>query len=318
MNEYIAGKTKLLKTLLLTITILFSACSTKNALVFTGTKGNYEKVYKQKLILLQKHGLEIWDPHENLDKAFKQVYGSTNLDSLSVFNVSTTNANIAKLVEKYPKLGMFIPFNVLIYKTKDEDNTTWIGHMSPELISELSDINSNNKDKQIIHSLFKPLDIKMKSVLKEDSSSKTITYSSIEENSMIFYVHDISGNIEDFKDEFQENFESHLEYNKYIIAGYYDYKEACNDYNIALDYDAYWVYDIVNFKSAYTISQNNPELFTLFPSKVYMYIKNKKLYVGMMRYEKWINLLGLENEKTIEVLKNYDKVIIDILDKLLK
>jgi len=306
------------KYLGLIIFLLFTGCASKKALIFNGSKGSNEQAYVEKIVSLNPEGFELWDPHEDIQLSFTNIYASSKLETLNVYTLANSNQKLPKLLEKYPKVGLFLPLNLLLYKEKEEeDNNTWVGYISPQLLLELSDI-TNSEDKQTLKSIYKPLDTNMKSVLSNTSVSKSIDYASIPKDTITLFEYDISGNVEDFMYEFQENFEAKLEYNNYTIAGYYNYKETFNDIQMAFNYDEYWVYNVVNLKSAYIISQNSPELFTLFPSRISMYIKNNKLYVSMIKYENWISILDLKDAQTIQVFKNYDKGIVDVLNELLE
>jgi len=304
-------KTILKSTLALTLVAGISGCtvstSTSKAekrigMTLHGVEGNQEKHFMKMVEDLESIDFVLSDPHEKINDAYVEKYGSTKLDNLGFFSVAN-DKKLRKLLEKYPQIGGFSPFNLHVYKKKRE-NKTWVGHVNPEVMMDIVGVHDLAARAEFI-SMFTPLDEKIMHDMKP-TTVKNMMFSTLPTETMINFEFDVKGNIEDFVEDFQERFEGTFEDKKYIIAGFKNIKEAYDDMEVDFSYDAYFVYSLCHFKFSNTVFNDRPEAGAFAPCSVYMYVKNGKMYVGMPKLENWTNVIGLTDPVKVKAVKDLD------------
>lgn len=282
-------------------------------------------------------GFILSDPHEHIDNAYKEKWGTATqtvkgvtgphpdfdptfkvtLDNLGFFSV-TNDKVVGPLLMKEPALGGFSPFNFHIYKKAGEDKT-YVGHVMPETMLDIVGI----KDKEVrakFTASFSELD---KLAEKEIGSTvQIIDYKALPAKPMMTFEvpFERTGDIQEFIDTFQGEFEEKFEANKYIIAGYKNMKEAMTNSGVKFDrFDAYWVYSLCHFRFSEGIFNNGrPDAGTFAPCSMYMYVDkgSNKLMVGMPRLENWIAVMGINDPKMVKSIYDLDKQIVEIMKEL--
>jgi hypothetical protein len=131
---------------------------------------------------------------------------------------------------------------------------------------------------------------------------------------------DREGDLTDFIDEFQEGFEEAFEENKYIIAGYKNFKEVYTDAELPFEeYDKFFVYGLCHFTFSYNIfNKGRPDAGAFAPCAMYFYIKagSDKMIVGMPRLATWVSVMNIKDETMIQSTKDLDAEIIGIMKEL--
>ncbi len=275
-------------------------------------------------------GFILSDPHERINDAYLEKYGKPKidgeaneaydpdfkltLDNLGFFSVSNDEA-IRTLLLKAPELGGFSPFNLHIYKKKNDDKT-YVGHIKPEVMLDIVGIKDKDVRAEFIKS-FEPID----ALVEKEIGGKVIGagYDKVPANPMMQfeYTFDRPEDIGDFVDEFQETFEEKFEENSYIIAGYKNYVETYDDLEQEFKrYDAYWVYSLCHFVFSYNIfNKGRPDAGAFAPCSMYMYIEKDKniLHIGMPTLQNWKTVLGIKDAKKLKFIDKIDKEIVDIM-----
>ncbi len=285
---------------------------------FNVIQGNAEKPYMKMINeKIEDIGFVLSDPHERINDAYKEKYGSTVLDNLGFFSI-TNDESMRELLLKEPSLGGFSPFNLHIYKKNDE-NRTYVGHVMPNTMLDIVGV-KDKKVREAFNAQFGPLD-----KLVQDSLGGKVEFTSYDKlpakTMMRFEVpFDRPEDLSEFIDEFQEEFEGAFEENHYIIAGYKNFKETYTDLELPFDrYDAYWVYSLCHFKFSYGIfNTGRPEAGAFAPCSMYMYIEkgSNKLIVGMPLLQNWIAVVGIKDKAKIEAMKKLDAEIIKIMKEM--
>ena len=300
-----------------------------DAVRFNVVAGDAEKQYNE---LINKKinsvGFMLSDPHERINDAYKTKYGvktsnqydsdwSETLDNLGFFSVAN-DVKLRELLIKAPELGGFSPFNLHVYKKKNE-NKTYVGHIVPDVMLDIVGI----KDKAIrsdFNAMFPALDAL---VQKEIGGKVEISqYSSLPAEPMMNFeiTFERPADLGDYIDEFQEEFEGAFEGKEYIIAGYKNFKESYDDLGLDFEkYDAYFVYSLCHFTYSYNMfNKGRPDAGAFAPCSMYMYIKKgtNTLVVGMPKLSNWISVLGIKNEVMNKSVYALDKEIIDIMTGL--
>ena len=324
---------KLIKTTLLlsvAATIAFGA----QAVRFNVVDGDAEKQYNDLINKkIESVGYVLSDPHERINDAYKKKYGEKTvdgkpnedydpawqltLDNLGFFSVANDVA-LRELLLSNPELGGFSPFNLHVYKKKNE-NKTYVGHLVPEVMLDVVGI----KDKAIrekFAAMFPALD---ELVQKEIGGKVEITeYTSLPEKPMMNFeiTFDRPEDLGDYIDEFQEGFEAAFEENKYIIAGYKNFKESYTDLELDFDkYDQYFVYSLCHFTYSYNIfNKGRPDAGAFAPCSMYMYIEkgSNKLIIGMPKLANWTAVMNMKDDVMNKSVEDLDKEIIKIMISL--
>ncbi|MEA3492032.1 MAG: hypothetical protein U9R27_09055 [Campylobacterota bacterium] len=267
---------------------------------------------------IKKIGFVLTDPHKRVNDGYKKKYGSTELDILSFMSVSNKNA-MSPLLEIDPRLAGFNPFNMLIYRAIGEKNT-YIGHLAPTAILDMIGITD-----ETIRSEYPKMIAPLDAMIKEEfgSNISTIKIEKMAERKMMNFEipFERPEDLDDFIDEFQEKFEEEFEEKKYIIAGFFNYKESFDDIDRLPSYDAFWVYSLCHFKFSYTVFDNKggrPDAGLFAPCSMYMYIKKDSnvLVVGMPRLANWAATLGIKDKNRLSLVEQLDKEIPEIMISL--
>ncbi len=321
----------ILSSLLLFIPSLLLATSTtttpnKDTLaVFYTLEGDIQEKFNT---LVEKQlktiGFNITDPHKRVNDQYEKKYGSTVLDVLSFMSV-VNDDNIIPLLNIDPRIAAFSPFNMLIHKRLDEQQSH-VGHLMPEAILDMIGI-EDKKVRAEFTAAFKPLDEMLEKELGTKGAKVTKTYmpyKKLAQKRMINFEFEFEEpeDLDDFIDEFQNKFELAFIDKHYLIAGYHNFMEASDDAEEILeDYAAFWTYSLCHLEYSYNMFDNkgaHPEAGLFAPCSMYMYIKKgtNKLVLGMPTLVNWSDTLGITDEKRVGLVHKLDKEILEILTAL--
>lgn len=323
---------KLIKNLVLTMSIFLisplsattqpmnpspTAVSEKGLAVFHAVPGNIEKQYNQFVEeKLKSIGFSLTDPHKRVNDQYETKYGSTVLDVLSFLPV-VNNKVIIPLLNIDPRIAGFAPFNMLIYKKRDE-NITHVGHLMPQTMLDILGI-KNEEVREKFTATFELLDKSMDTELGGKKSY--LSYTKLPKQKMITFEYDfkVPEDMDDFISEFQNNFELAFINKGYLIAGYHNFMEATdNAEEILSGYDAFWTYSLCHLEFSYGMFDNKkakPQAGLFAPCTMYMYIKKgtNRLVVGMYRLHNWSDTLNIQDENRLKLVEKLDTEIPQIL-----
>lgn len=292
---------------------------------FNVADGNTEEAYN-KLVneKIQTIGYVLSDPHERINDGYAEKYGATNLDNLGFMSI-TNDEGLRPLLIADPRIGGFSPFNLHVYKLKNEDKT-YVGHIVPETMLDIVGV-QDKKTREGFIALFPSLD---ELVQKEIGGKVGISeYKALPEEPMMefTFTFDRPDEIEDYVDEFQEGFEELFEEKKYIIAGYKNFRETYDDLELDFEkYDAYFVYSLCHFEfsngifnmDAKATHTARPDAGAFAPCSMYMYIEKDQnvMHVGMPKLENWIKVMDIKDPVKVKAIKGLDAQIIDMMKTL--
>ena len=292
--------------------------SDTNALaVFYTLDGDIQKKYNTLVEnKLKTIGFKLTDPHKRVNDQYETKWGSTVLDVLSFMPIVNDEV-ILPLLNIDPRIAGFAPFNMLIHKKLDE-NVTHVGHLQPKIMLDILDI--QDKDiREKFTATFAPLDAMIE---KELGGTKSfMPYAKLPTQTMINYEYSFEApeDMDDFIDEFQNNFELAFIDKGYLIAGYHNFMEATDDAEeILAGYDAFWTYSLCHLEFSYNMFDKEgarPEAGLFAPCTMFMYIKKgtNKLIVGMFRLHNWSDTLNITDSKRLGLVERLDTEIPDIL-----
>ena len=292
--------------------------TTETALaVFFTVKGDVQEKYN---LLMEKKireiGFNLTDPHKRVNDHYKTEFGSTVLDVLSFMPVVNDKV-ILPLLNIDPRIAGFAPFNMLIEKKLDEENTH-VGHLMPNVMLDILGI----KNKEVRDKFTASIHTLDTLIAQEIGGEKSyIPIKKLPEQTMMNfeYSFDIPDEMEDFIDEFQEKFETVLTDKKYLVAGYHNFMESTdNAKEILKNYDAFWTYSLCHMEFSYNIFDKKdarPDAGLFAPCTMYMYIPkgSGKLIIGMYRLHNWSDTLGIDDEQKVSLVEKLDRELPEIL-----
>jgi uncharacterized protein (DUF302 family) len=286
--------------------------------MFNVADGNAEEHYNVMINgQLKSAGYSLSDPHERINDGYKDKYGATNLDNLGFFSI-THDTGVRELLLSNPEIGGFAPFNLHVFKRTGEDKT-YVGHIMPETMMDIVGV----QDKAVrakFSALFPSLDKLVQD--KIGGKVEYMEYDKLTKNPMMKFEIEFERpeDLTEYIDEFQAEFEAKFEENKYIIAGYKNFKETYDDMELEFDkYDAYYVYSLCHFQFSEGIfNQGRPDAGVFAPCSMYMYVEagSNKLIIGMPKLENWISVMKITEQKKIDAIHALDKEIISIMKDL--
>ncbi len=269
-------------------------------------------------------GFILSDPHERINDGYATKYGGTNLDNLGFFSLTADEA-LRPLLLKAPELGGFSPFNLHIYKVKGE-NVTRVGHVMPNTMLDIVGV-QDKATRAEFTKIFEPLDALVEEKL--GGKVEVVQYDKLPAQPMMHFEIEVDreGELSDFIDSFQEEFEAAFEEKKYIIAGYKNFREAYADLELDFPkYDAYFVYSLCHFTFSNGVfnlvdgqeGDARPDAGAFAPCSMYMYIEkgSNKMVVGMPKLENWIAVMGIKDKKMVDAIHTLDKEIVGIMEGL--
>ncbi len=309
-------------------TMAFGAQGVMLNVVSGNAEAKYNTMINEKI---KSIGFVLSDPHARINDAYATKYGSKtledgkpnpnydpawnkNLDSLGFFSVSN-DVKIRELLLKAPELGGFSPFNLHMFKPVNEDNT-YVGHVVPQTMLDIVGIKDEALRKEFIGT-FTELDAMVQKEI--GGVAKVSEYKSLPAKPMMQFeiTFDRPAELGTYLDEFQEKFEAAFEKNKYIIAGFKNYKEAYTDLNLEFSkYDAYFTYSLCHFTFSYNIfNKGRPDAGAFAPCSMYMYIAKdtNKLVIGMPRLANWTSVLHIEDAVMQKSITDLDIEITKIM-----
>jgi len=309
-----------IKKLILTTSIVALTAiglQAKQGIKYYNIKGDAsEKLYHMIEKDLPAIGFLVTDPHKKINEAYKKKYGRTIFDTLDFFPI-VNEGTLKTLLEKEPRLAGFNPFDLFLYKAKD-DNASHVGHLTPDTILDILKID-NKEIREGYKASFPALDKLLVNTLGDNVSYAE--YDALPEDRMMNFEVSIpkDANLEDFIDDFQEKFEEAFEKKEYIIAGFQNFKEAYEETDDKFaTYDAFWTYSLCHFKFSYAIFDNGGSRAgagVFAPCTMYMYIKkdSKTLVIGMPKLANWQAVSKIVDPKRVDFIKQLDAEIPSIM-----
>ncbi|MDB2562045.1 hypothetical protein N9X61_00415 [Sulfurimonas sp.] len=320
---------KIVKTtvaLSLVATVAFAANSTRFNVIDGDVGEKYENLLNDSLE--SKIGFVTSDGNGRINDAYATKYGDKsntdydkdwkkNLDNLGFFTI-VNDKKLHSLLKVSPEVAGFSPFNQLIYKKMNE-NKSYVGHLDPNTMLDIVGTKDTNTRKEFV-AMFDTLDKWTATEL--GGKVETSTFNALPAKTMMRFEIpvDRSGDVADFLETYQENYEAAFEDKKYIIAGYRDFKETYADLEMDFEeYDAFFVYSLCHFTFSYNIfNKGRPDAGVFAPCSMYAYIKKDSdtMVLGMPTLANWPAIMDIKDPAKLEWVKKIDAEIISIMKSM--
>lgn len=298
-----------------TVQVSMPTVEKKSVILYT-IKGNAEEKYNKMMKeQLKPIGFLAPDPRSGVNKVYKKMYGKTTLDGLSFMTI-VDKKGIKPLLNIDPTIAAFNPFNLLMYKHKDK-NETIISHLTTDAVFDmLGSTNQEVKD-GYIKSMAKIDELVVKNF--PDAKISYATYEKSAADTMMNFEYEFKRpeDLMDFIDEIQEKVEDTFTEKGYIMAGFFNFKETFDGSKLLPQMDEFWTFSLCHFKYSYAFFDNKgarPEAAVFAPCTMYMYIQKgtNKLVVGMPRLQNWISMFDIKDKARMEYNQKLDKEIVEI------
>ncbi len=254
--------------------------------------------------------------NNDMNVAFKSKFKATNHDMYHLFTVYKKEL-VLELVKISPKAALVAPLSMSFYMNKGSKDIH-ISSLSLEGMAKVTGISADNKymveySKLVVDTLAKALpnghfEKLSKKALKVDGDL-VVSFSTEMEAQ--------GDEIEDELDGLQTELEGSLETVGFVIAGFNklgeEFVEAGYD-----KYDFFDAYSICKLPVIFEVSKTHPEAGAFAPCTFYMY-KEKGATVVNMAYpsvNNWISSLAIEDKPSIKVLKDAEKLMIDVVNEV--
>lgn len=247
----------------------------------------------------KKNGFYISD-NRDMNGPFMKQFEQTDFKVYNLFTLYHIDS-VHNLAKKYPRIGLFTPMSMSIYTRKGE-TTLHVSSLTVDAMAKISGIPATNPDLQRIGKLVKEILAKT----MPNGTFETFTYKvSSTQKELITKMH-IKFDPETWKDDSEgmiEDFESRLEMNGFVQAGFtdinYDFIKAGDD-----TFDLFVSESICKLPVIYAVAKTRPEAGAFAPCSISMYKKkgDDTMYVEYPNVYNWIASLSIADKEAIKEL----------------
>lgn len=247
----------------------------------------------------KKMGFYIND-NRDMNGPYVKQFKETEFKTYNLFTLYHIKS-VQNLAKKFPRIGLFTPMSMAIYTRKGE-NKIHVSFLTVDTMSKITGIPVSNVDLQRIGKLVKST---LETALP-NGTYETFNYKvSSTQKELITKMH-IELDPEDWEDTSEgiiEEFESGLELNGFVQAGFtdinYDFKESGDD-----TFDMFVSESICKLPVIFAVSKSRPEAGAFAPCSVSMYKKkgDNFMYVEYPNVYNWIAALTIKDKEAITQL----------------
>ena len=262
-----------------------------------------------------ENGMQV-DVNNDMNSIFEKRYKKVHHKSynLAIFR---NNASVAKLMKKYPSIGMITPLSMSIY-SDDAKNTINVSTLSLKGMARITKIPENNPDlvayaKLLDEALHKALP--QGKYLVKESQAKT-TDKELTSNFTIEFELEDDMTYVDAKESFEEEFEGEIGPVGFLVPKLYKLQEDVLKENG--DYDFYDTYSIIRFNVIFPVSKDHPDAGSYAPFTLALYKKkgDDTVHISYPSIDNWIADLGITDKEVIAEVEKTQKMMLDILTEL--
>ncbi len=255
----------------------------------------------------------------DMNIAFKGKFQKTHHKMFHLFTTYKADL-VLELVKISPKAALFAPLSMSFYMDKGSNNIS-VSSLSIDGMEKITGISATNKHMMQYSKLIK--DTLAKALPNGHfEKSKYKASKAVGELVSTFSFEIEATNEEEIEEELegvQLEMEGSLETVGFVIAGFNrladEFKEA--GYK---KYDFFDAYSICKLPVIFQIAKTHPEAGALAPCTFYMY-KEKGSSMVHMAYPSvynWLSSLAIKDKKSLEVLNNAQKLMVDVVNETIE
>jgi len=224
-----------------------------------------------------------------------------------------------KLLKKYPSFGALTPLTMSIWQ--DKDGNMNIATLTARGMARVTQIPVNDPDLNAYAALVQKA---LKNAMPKGKFQKTsLNTTDLKKPLQVNFVADIDMDDEDFDlddyiDDFESEFEGEMEALGFLFPNITNVQEEIFDEHDYKAYDFYHTYSMCKFDVIYPVSKLHPAAGAWAPCSFYIYKKKgeKKLHMGFLSVENWIESLNIKDQESIKPLKEAEGMIKNILKEI--
>ena len=253
------------------------------------------------------------DVNNDMNSIFSKRYKKTHHKqyNLAIF---TNEKSIAKLINKYPTIGLITPLSMSIYSDKKKNIN--ISTLSLEGMARITNIPASNPD---LMEYAKLLDTALHNALPKgkylakDAKIKSETKDLVSEFTMELDP-DEEETLTDSKNSFKEEFESEIGSMGFLVPKAYDLLSS----NKKSDYDFYDTYSIIRFNVIFPVSKEHPDAGSYAPFSLAIYKKKgeENMHISFPSITNWVKDLGISDKEALKEIEKTQGMITGILKEL--
>jgi uncharacterized protein (DUF302 family) len=249
--------------------------------------------------------------NRNMNEPFIKQFKESKFQTYNLFTFYKKDV-VLELAKKYSNVGLFAPMSMSIYSKKGS-NSISVSMLSAKAMAKIMGIKGEEK---ILIDLKKLVIATLKKAMPKGKFDKP-SYKIAKPKGELVTHFSMEMDKDEWEDELEDlkmGLEGDFATNGFIIAGFNnlgdDFEEA--NYN---GYDFYEVYSICKLPVIYTIAKTHPEAGAFAPCSLYFEKKHGQdiMNVAFPSVYNWISSMGLEGKKDIEVLKDAQTRMTNIL-----
>lgn len=248
------------------------------------------------------------DVNNDMNSIFEKRYGLVHHKkyNLAIF---TNKEILAKLMSKYPTIGLITPLSMSIYEDEKSINISTLSLVGMSRITKIpvTDTDLIAYAASVDKALHKALP--NGKYLKVSHNVKVSTKPLISAFEIELEVEE-GVSIVDAKDAFKEEFEGELGPVGFLIPKSYSFEHE--------GYDFFDTYSIIRFNAIFPVSKDHPDAGAFAPFSVVMYKKKDEemMHIAFPSIDNWISDLDITNEKSVKVVNETHGMVVNILREL--
>lgn len=291
--------------------------STSNNQIFTASNADGKITAKSIEEAFNAVGMRV-DVNNNMNSIFEKRYKKIHHKSynLAIFR---NNQFIAKLIKKYPSIGMITPLSMSIY-SDDVKKSINISTLSLAGMARITNIPMTDPDLMAYAKLLD--DALHKALPKGNYVTKDSNVKSVDKNIVTAFSTEFDleegESYADAKDAFKEEFESEIGSVGFLVPKSYNLQEEISDKDGNKVYDFYDTYSIIRFNVIFPVSKEHPDAGSYAPFSLAIYKKKGEdtVHITFPSITNWIEDLGISDKESLAEVKKTQGMIVEILEEL--
>ena len=264
----------------------------------------------------EKTGFTI-DGNNDMNKPFSKRFGKTHYPVYRLATVHDPDLS-AKLVRINPDIALLTPLSMSIWQ--DKKGNMNISSLSLRGMSRMTSIPSSNKD---LVALANKMDKALHAALP-GGHFKKLAYRRVADQHKPLAVTfeadvepDEDATLEDWKDDFESEFEGEMEPIGFLFPGFIDLNDELQDHGIE-DFDFFDTYSVCKLDVIYPISKTHPEVGAFAPCTFFLYKKKgeNKMHMGFPSVQNWITSTDIADKVSLDPLIEAENLFIKTVNSI--
>ncbi len=257
--------------------------------------------------------------NNDMNVAFKSKFQKVNHKAYNLFTLYKKDIVLA-LVKDYPRVALISPLSMSIYM---ETNSTKLS-ISSLTLSGMSKLTGIPMDNENLVKLATTIESVFKKYMPEGKFKK-LPYKAMANptgdlvQSFEMTMEEQGDVVDDVLEDYQTYMEGELETVGFVIAGFNKLGEDFADAGYDA-YDFFDAYSLCKLPVIFEVSKKYPEAGAYAPCTFYMYKKkgDTKVHMAYPSVNNWFGAMSMDDEKSLKVLKDAEKLMINTINETLE